>query len=361
VSKTRVVILFGGRSTEHEISLLSARNILVALDRDRFLPVLVSIDKQGRWRKETEAFLLTATGDPRTLKLPAGSPLVNVPVYPSNEGLFAGDTVVFPALHGAYGEDGRLQGLLDMVGVAYVGSGALGSGIGMDKDVAKRLLAQADIPVVPWRCIFAHEFKASPTEVQERAASLSYPMFVKPANAGSSVGVSKVNSPEDLNAALTLAFRYDTKVLVEAAVNAREVECSVMGNEAPKASIPGEIIVTHKDGFYSYDAKYIDAAGSHLQIPAPLPEEVAELIKDLAVQVFKTLELSGLARVDFFVERGTLEVYLNEVNTMPGFTAVSMYPKMWEASGLSQRELVNQLVDLARERHAEQSRLETNV
>lgn len=361
MSKTRVVILFGGRSTEHEISLLSARNILVALDRERFEPVLVSIDKQGRWRKETEAFLLTATGDPRTLKLPEGSPLVSVPVYPSNEGLFAGDTVVFPVLHGAYGEDGRLQGLLDMVGVAYVGAGALGSGLGMDKDVAKRLLAQADIPVVPWHCVYAHQFKASPSDVQVLVASLAYPMFVKPANAGSSVGVSKVASPEELYAALTLAFRYDTKVLVEAAINAREVECSVLGNAAPKASIPGEIIVTHKDGFYSYEAKYIDASGSHLQIPAPLPEEVAELIRDLAVRVFKTLELAGLARVDFFVERGTLEVYLNEVNTMPGFTAVSMYPKMWEASGLSQRQLVNQLVDLARERHAEQSHLETNV
>lgn len=361
MSKTRVVIVFGGRSTEHEISLLSARNILVALDRERFEPVLVSIDKKGRWRKETETFLLTATGDPRTLKLPEGSPLVNVPVYPSNEGLFAGDTVVFPALHGAYGEDGRLQGLLDMVGVAYVGAGALGSGIGMDKDVAKRLLVQADIPVVPWRCIYAHEFRQNPQEVCDRVGSLAYPMFVKPANAGSSVGVSKVTDPQALQAALTLAFRYDVKVLVEAAINAREIECAVLGNEVAAASVPGEIIVTHKDGFYSYDAKYIDPAGSHLQIPAPLPDEVSELVKDLSIRVFKTLELSGLARVDFFVERGTLDVYLNEVNTMPGFTAVSMYPKMWEASGISQRELVNRLVDLARDRHRAQLALETTM
>ena len=360
IQKTRVVILFGGRSTEHEISLLSARNVLVALDRDRFTPILISIDKQGRWRQETEAFLLSATGDPRSLKLPEGSPPVAVPVYPSEEGLFAGDTVVFPVLHGAFGEDGRLQGLLDMAGVAYVGAGALGSALGMDKDVAKRLLAQADVPVVPWQCITAHEYTADPAAVVERVTGLSYPMFVKPANAGSSVGVSRVSDVSELHRALALAFRYDTKVLVEAGINAREVECAVLGNEQAKASVPGEVIVTHKDGFYSYEAKYVDASGSHIQIPAPLPEEVLELIKDLSIKIFATLELAGLARVDFFVERGTLEVYLNEVNTLPGFTAISMYPKMWEAAGVSQTQLVTQLIDLARARHEQRSRLETN-
>lgn len=360
-SKTRVVILFGGRSTEHEISLLSARNVLVALDRERFVPVLVSIDKQGRWRQESEAFLLSATGDPRLLKLPEGSPQITVPVYPSDDGLFAGDTVVFPVLHGAYGEDGRLQGLLDMVGVAYVGAGALGSAMGMDKDVAKRLLAQADVPVVPWQCIAAHEYNAAPAEVAERVAGLAFPMFVKPANAGSSVGVSKVTNVDQLHKALTLAFRYDTKAMVEAGINAREVECAVLGNEAPKASVPGEVIVTHKDGFYSYEAKYIDAAGSHIQIPAPLPEEVLELIQDLSVKIFTVLDLAGLARVDFFVERGTLEVYLNEVNTLPGFTAISMYPKMWEAAGVSQTQLVTTLIDLAKARHKQRAGLETAV
>lgn len=359
--KTRVVILFGGRSTEHEISLLSARNVLVALDRERFEPVLVSIDKQGRWRHESEAFLLSATGDPRTLKLPEGSPPAMVPVCPSDDGLFGGDTVVFPVLHGAYGEDGRLQGLLDMAGVAYVGSGALGSAMGMDKDVAKRLLAQADIPVVPWQCITAHHYKAAPEEVAQNAASLAYPMFVKPANAGSSVGVSRVSKPDELHKALALAFRFDTKVLVEAAINAREVECAVLGNETPKASVPGEVIVTHKDGFYSYEAKYIDASGSHVQIPAPLPDEVLELIQDLSVKIFAILDLAGLARVDFFVERGTFEVYLNEVNTLPGFTAISMYPKMWEAAGVSQTQLVTQLIELARDRHSQRARLETTV
>ena len=361
MSKTRVVILFGGRSTEHEISLLSARNILVALDRERFDPVLISIDKKGRWHQETESFLMTATGDPRQLKLPTDSPVVQVPVYPDEQGLFGGDTVVFPILHGAYGEDGRLQGLLDMASVAYVGASALSAGIGMDKDVAKRLLAQADVPVVPWRCIHLHEWKTDASAVSKRVAGLGYPLFVKPCNAGSSVGVSKVTDEHALQAALTLAFRYDDKVLVEAAVNAREIECAVLGNEQPSASVPGEIVVTHKDGFYSYEAKYTDPDGSHLQIPAPLPDEVAGLIQALALQVFKTLELSGLARVDFFVERETLEVYLNEVNTMPGFTAISMYPKMWEASGISQPQLVTRLIEFAQARHAGRAKLQTTL
>lgn len=361
MSKTRVVILFGGRSAEHEISLLSARNILVALDRNLYEPELVSIDKQGRWRRETEAFLLSATGDPRSLRLPAESPEVQVPIAPSAEGLFAGDTVVFPVLHGTYGEDGRVQSVLDMAGVAYVGSGALGSAMGMDKDVTKRLLAQTDVPVVPWQTIHAHELSEDPQAVHERVAALQYPLFVKPANAGSSVGVSRVARAEDLPSALAQAFRFDTKVLAEAAINAREVECAVLGNEHPQASIPGEIVVTHKDGFYSYEAKYIDPAGSHLQLPAPLPEEVCAWVQDLAVRTFRALELSGLARVDFFVERGTLEVYLNEVNTMPGFTAISMYPKMWEATGLSQRELVSRLIELGRQRHAKRSRIVTSA
>ena len=361
MSKTRVVILFGGRSAEHEISLLSARNILVALDRERYEPDLVSIDKSGRWRRESEAFLLAATGDPRSLRLPDASPEVQVPLYPSDTGLFAGDVVVFPILHGTNGEDGRVQGLLDMAGVAYVGSGALGSAVGMDKDVAKRLATQANIPVVPWQLIYAHEWADAPEETLARAASLEFPLFVKPANAGSSVGVHRVAGAEALRASLTDAFRFDTKVLVEAGINAREVECAVLGHERPQASVLGEVIVTHKDGFYSYDAKYLDPSGAHLQIPAPLPDEVTELVRDLALRTFRALELSGLSRVDFFVERGTLEVYLNEVNTMPGFTAISMYPKMWEATGLSQRDLVSQLIEFGRRRHAARQRIETSA
>lgn len=361
MSKTRVVILFGGRSAEHEISLLSARNILVALDRELYEPELVSIDKRGRWRRESEAFLLAATGDPRTLRLPDDSPEIQVPVYPSSTGLFGGNVVVFPVLHGTNGEDGRLQGLLDMADVAYVGSGTLGSALGMDKDVAKRLLAQADVPVVPWQLVYAHEFAEAREETLSRAASLQFPLFVKPANAGSSVGAQRVQHAAELPAALANALRFDTKALVEAAVNAREVECAVLGNEHPQASVLGEIIVTHKDGFYSYDAKYLDPSGAHLQIPSPLPDDVTELMRDLALRTYRTLELSGLARVDFFVERGTLEVYLNEVNTMPGFTAISMYPKMWEAAGLPQRSLVSQLIEFGRQRHATRQRIETNA
>lgn len=361
MSKTRVVILFGGRSAEHEISLLSARNVLVALDRQAYEPELISIDKHGRWRRETEAFLLSATGDPRKLRLPENSPEVTVPVYPSPTGLFGDNTVVFPVLHGTYGEDGRLQGLLDMVGVPYVGSGALGSAAGMDKDVAKRLLSQAEIPVVPWQLVTAAEFQQDPQTVLQQVAHLQFPLFIKPANAGSSVGVSRVAHAADLAPALQKALRFDTKVLAEAGINAREVECAVLGNDTPKASQPGEIIVTHKDGFYSYEAKYLDPDGAHLQIPAPVPGEVSELIQDLAIQSFKALDLAGLARVDFFVERGTLEVYLNEVNTMPGFTAISMYPKMWEASGMTQSELVAQLIELGRQRHRQRAQIDSNL
>jgi D-alanine-D-alanine ligase len=374
VKKTRVIILFGGRSAEHEVSLLSARNVFLALDRDRFEPMLVGIDKQGHWRIEPDKTLIDATGDPRLLKLVAAGRELAVPVHPEDQELASSDTtrpllssddVVFPVLHGTYGEDGTVQGLLELADVAYVGPGHLGSAIGMDKDVSKRLLAQAGIPVVPWRVVTAHAMKRDAARCLALASELGFPAFVKPANAGSSVGVSKVRSAAELEPALRTALAFDTKVLVEAAVNAREIECAVLGNDDPVASMPAEIVVHHKDGFYSYDAKYVDADGSEAKIPADIPPDNAARLRGLAVETFRALELAGMARVDFFLDKDSDkkggDFYVNEVNTIPGFTAISMYPKMWEASGMPVKDLVSRLIDLAIERRAARRALKTQL
>jgi D-alanine-D-alanine ligase len=360
--KTRVVILFGGRSAEHEVSILSARNVLAALDRDRFEPVLIGIDKQGRWRPQPERVLAGASGDPRLLALDESAPAVAVmaPAVAIQQALGA-DDVIFPVLHGTYGEDGTVQGLLELAGVAYVGAGVLGSAVGMDKDVAKRLLRDAGIPVVDFRVVTAAELHDDPGVAAARAAPLGYPLFVKPANAGSSVGVSKVRGPGELDAALRAALAFDRKVLLERAVDAREIECAVLGNDRPEASIPGEIIVHHRDGFYSYDAKYVDADGAAWEIPAAIDEAARRRVQEMAVATFRALELSGMARVDFFLERAGGGLYVNEVNTIPGFTAISMYPKMWEASGLPAPALVSRLIELALERRDARRALATSI
>lgn len=360
--KTRVIVLFGGRSAEHEVSLLSARNVYLALDRARFEPVLVGIDKQGRWRLAPESTLLEATGDPRKLELKSLGPEVSVPVHPDADGaVFGPQDVVFPVLHGTYGEDGTVQGLLELADIAYVGAGHLGSAIGMDKEVSKRLLAQAGIPVVPWRVCTANDLRHDPKAVATRAAELGFPLFVKPANAGSSVGVAKVRAAANLEPALRAALTYDRKVLMEAAIDAREIECSVLGNDEPLASTPGEIVVTHADGWYSYDAKYVDQDGAVCEIPAQLPVDISARVRQLSVDAFRALELCGMARVDFFLDRKSNGLYINEVNTIPGFTAISMYPKLWEASGVPIQELVSRLVDLAIERRRERRALKTNL
>ncbi len=360
--RTRVVILFGGRSAEHEVSILSARNVLNALDRTRFDPVLIGIDKQGRWRAQSEKMLAGATGDPRQLRLEDEAPIVAVATAPSSiTHLLGADDVIFPVLHGTYGEDGTVQGLLELADVAYVGAGVLGSAIGMDKDVAKRLLRDGGIPVVDFRVVSVADLREDASVAVAHAAALGYPLFVKPANAGSSVGVSKVIGPAGLEPALRAALAFDRKVLLERGVDAREIEVAVLGNDRPVASVPGEIVVHHRDGFYSYDAKYVDADGAAWQIPANLPKEVAARVQELAVATFRTLELSGMARVDFFVERSTSEIFVNEVNTIPGFTAISMYPKMWEASGLSVVDLVTRLINLAIERRDARRGLSTSL
>lgn len=374
MKKTKVIILFGGRSAEHEISLLSARNVLAALDRDRFEPSLIGIDRAGRWHRESERTLAAATGDPRALALDQAAPIVGIEEGLAATGTAAApqlvppvampagdDVVVFPVLHGTFGEDGTVQGLLELGDVAYVGSGVLGSAVGMDKDIAKRLLRDAGIPIVDFAVVTAAGFARNPAAALAEAPALGYPLFVKPVNAGSSVGVSRVTGPSGLEPAVRAAFAFDRKVLLERAVDAREIECAVLGNDEPVASIPGEILVHHPDGFYSYDAKYVDPDGASWKIPADLAPAAAARVQALAVATFQALELAGMARVDFFMERGGGGLYVNEVNTIPGFTAISMYPKMWEASGLSQKALISRLIDLALERRDARRALRTGV
>ena len=361
MKKTPVIILFGGRSAEHEISLLSARNVLSALDRTRFEPMLVGIDKAGRWHRESERTLEAAAGDPRGVMLDASAPAVGMEdaLVARGPGAIDSEAVVFPVLHGTFGEDGTVQGAMELAGIAYVGAGVLGSAVGMDKDVAKRLLRDAGIPIVDFGVVTAGAFRRDPAGALRALPDLGYPRYVKPANAGSSVGVSRAAGPGDLERAVRAALAFDSKVLVERGVDAREIECAVLGNDSPEASIPGEILVHHKDGFYSYDAKYVDPDGASWKIPADLPPETIARVHTLAVATFRALELSGMARVDFFATRDGRALYVNEVNTIPGFTAVSMYPKMWEASGLSPSALITRLIELAIERRDERRALKT--
>jgi D-alanine-D-alanine ligase len=368
--KLRVAVVFGGRSAEHEISLLSARFVVESLDKSRFDPVLVGIDKTGRWLLQEEAMLLGAARDPRLVRLNQVGPPVALAAHPSPEGEATlavggrgpqGVDVVFPVLHGPMGEDGCVQGLLELAGVPYVGAGVLGSAVGMDKDVMKRLLAAAEVPVVPWVTIRRADHDRSPAASLARCAPLGLPVFVKPANLGSSVGIRRAKDAGELASAVDHAFEFDAKVIVEKALDhPREVEVSVLGDDDPIASVPGEIVVDHPDGFYSYAAKYIDEHGATLKIPADLPAAEVAAVQLLAVQAFRVLECAGLARVDFFLS-GDGQLYVNEINTIPGFTAVSMYPKLWEASGLGARDLCSKLIDLALERAARKARLKTSA
>ncbi len=348
-----VGLLYGGLSSEHEVSINSARNVLAALDTARYTVTPIRIDRQGRWHAETaERTVLNGTageGDGRRvlfapaergaeLRLDGAEPL--------------GLDVVVPMIHGQNGEDGRMQGFLTILGLPYVGPDVLGSAVCMDKEVAKRLLRDAGLPVVPFRILRPGQA----ADYDEIAAELGATLFVKPANAGSSVGVSKVESAEALDEALENAFHYDRKVLVEAAITGREIECAVLGNEEPLASVPGEIVVTAT--FYTYEAKYLDADASRMDVPADLPAEVAERVRALAAQAFTILGCEGMARVDFFVTPdGTL--YINEINTIPGFTERSMYPVMMQHTGLAFGPLVDRLIQLALDRHARDARLLT--
>jgi len=359
--KLRVGILFGGKSAEHEVSLQSAKNVIDALDQDKYDVVLIGIDKQGTWLLNDTSQFLFNHQNPKLIKLNQSSD--SVTLVPQGGGALTHLTsnraetaldVVFPILHGPYGEDGTVQGLLKLASVPFVGSGILGSAVGMDKEIMKRLLREADLPVGSFLAFRAHQANLNFADV---AGKLGLPLFVKPANLGSSVGVNKVNNEDDFRHAVAEAFEYDRKILVEAFIEGREIECSVLGNDDPIASVPGEIIATHE--FYSYEAKYIDENGAALEIPGKVSAETARTIQELAVKVFATLGCEGLARVDFFL-RPDGDVIINEINTMPGFTSISMYPRLWEASGIPYAELIDRLIQLAIERFEREQRLKTS-
>ncbi|ROL91958.1 D-alanine--D-alanine ligase [Pseudomonas chlororaphis] len=355
MSKLRVGIIFGGRSAEHEVSLQSARNIVDALDRERFEPVLIGIDKNGHWHlNDTSNFLINQENPALIALNRSNRELAVVPgkasqqlVETSSQELLGHVDVIFPIVHGTLGEDGCLQGLLRMADLPFVGSDVLGSAVCMDKDISKRLLRDAGLAVTPF--ITLNRATAARTDFAQAQSKLGLPMFVKPANQGSSVGVSKVTSAAEYHAAIELALGFDEKVLVESAVSGREIECAVLGNDRPIASGCGEIVVG--SGFYSYDSKYIDDQAAQVVVPADLSEEVSERIRTLAVEAFQVLGCSGLARVDVFLTQGG-EVLINEINSLPGFTRISMYPKLWQAAGMTYSELVSRLIELALERHA---------
>jgi len=358
--RLRVGILFGGRSGEHEVSLASAASVIRGLDPDKYEAVPIGISKEGHWLIGSAAQKML----PEVLK---GGHRVMMTADPTDAALVKLDgsgggqriDVVFPVMHGTFGEDGTIQGLLDLAGLPFVGAGVLGSAIGMDKDVAKRLLQVAKIPVVPWITVHRHEWENDPQAIQTAIEEkFAYPVFVKPATLGSSVGMTKAHSHEELAPALNLAAEFAMKILVEQCVVAREIEVSVLGNHDPKASVPGEI-VPHRE-FYDYAAKYLEE-GSQILIPAKLKPAQVKKIQKYAVDAFRSLELSSMARVDFFLEKEGGKIYLNEVNTIPGFTSISMFPKMWEASGLPFRELIDKLIELALEQHAEKARTKYQI
>ena len=385
MKKLRVGVIYGGRSGEHEVSVASAASIMRHLDRSRYEAVPIRIEKDGRWtladrpptsisaaevieharleaarpvRPGREAHLIAHPGQDTVLAIERrpGSGDVDAAARVTGVGL----DVVFPVLHGPYGEDGTVQGLLELANVPYVGAGVLGSAVGMDKAVMKTLFLACHLPVGPYIVVLRPEWNNEAEAVSDRVANeLAYPVFVKPANLGSSVGISKAKTPSDLANAMEVALQFDRKIVIEAAVpNAREIECAVLGNDEPQASVPGEIIPSRE--FYDYEAKYLDES-SRAVIPAPLTDAQVHEVQRLSIAAFRAVDGSGMARVDFFIARDSGDIFLNEVNTIPGFTTISMYPKMWEASGLSYPELIDRLIALALERHAEKQQLRTSV
>ncbi len=358
--RLRVGILFGGRSGEHEVSLASAASVIRGLDPDKYEAVPIGITKEGHW-------LIGAGAQKMLPEVLKGGQRVMMTADPTDAALVKLDgsgggqrlDVVFPVMHGTFGEDGTIQGLLDLAGLPFVGAGVLGSAIGMDKDVSKRLLQVAKIPVVPWITLQRADWERHPKEVQIAVEKkFKYPVFVKPATLGSSVGMTKAHSRAELAPALHLAAEFAMKILVERCMIAREIEVSVLGNHDPQASVPGEI-VPHRE-FYDYTAKYLEE-GTQLLIPANLKPAQVKKIQHYAVAAFRALELSGMARVDFFLEKKGGKIYLNEVNTIPGFTSISMYPKLWEASGIPFRELIDKLIELALEQHTEKARTKYQI
>jgi len=366
--KLHVGLIFGGRSGEHEVSLASARSVLANLDPEKYEVTQIGITHEGVWLVGDDTLGVLSEGSSVIHQDNSLTPVTLLP-EPTRHGIYIihmqgkkGEIiehltdldVVFPVLHGTFGEDGTLQGLFELGDIAYVGAGVLGSAVGMDKDVFKKVMLAQQIPTVEWMVFERKQIENDMDSVLEQAANLApFPLFVKPCNLGSSVGITKCRSRADLIEGLLEAASYGRRILVERGLEARDIEVSVLGNDQPEASIPGEIIPDHE--FYSYEAKYI-SGGSQLLIPAPIPAEKAQLARELAVKAYKAIDCAGMARVDFLLERDSGEIYLSEVNTIPGFTQISMYPKLWEACGLPYPELIDRLIALALERKAERDR-----
>ncbi|HSX08536.1 MAG TPA: D-alanine--D-alanine ligase [Candidatus Saccharimonadales bacterium] len=357
--KIRIAVIFGGKSAEHEVSIQSAKNVVNALDREKYEPVLIGIDKKGVWHELRESLLNASTfSHPLQLKDKEAASIVlkdgnNFSITTSAES-FEHIDVVFPVLHGPFGEDGTVQGALQLMNLPYVGSGVLGTAVGMDKDVTKRLLRDAGVSISKF-LVFR---KGDTIDFQSVSTQLGTPVFVKPANLGSSIGVTKAHNEKEFHDAVNEAFLYDTKILIEEEILGRELEISVLGNENPKVSVAGEVLASHE--FYDYDAKYIDDNGARVEIPADIsPEELQEM-QHIAKKTYQALCLEGMARIDFFLSKEG-KFYVNEANTIPGFTNISMYPKLWEASGISYTELIDTLIELAIERHKKQTALQTSL
>lgn len=357
--RLRIAILLGGKSAEHEISLLSARNICEAIDKKKYQPILVGIDKNGEWQlvqfpQEKWPKAIRSVRPNRRVTLVPGKKSCQLVALAGRRSLTPVD-VVFPILHGPFGEDGTIQGLLKLANVPFVGAGVLGSAVGMDKDVMKRLLREAGIRTAKF--LVFDRSSLSEMKLDGIEQQLGLPLFLKPANLGSSVGIHKITARSHFDRAVKDALRYDNKILLEEYIQGREIECSVLGNDHPIASLPGEIIPRHD--FYSYEAKYLDEEGAELEIPAKLPADVVKQVQATAIKAFKVLCCEGMARVDFFL-RNNREVIVNEINTIPGFTKISMYPKLWEASGISYTELIDRLIQLALERFEREKKLKTS-
>ena len=352
MAKRTICILYGGRSGEYEVSCRSAASVSRNLDPKKYRQVLIGIDKTGRWHLQQEPRFKRADYGESLEVVPRSETVAVVPGQGLDipSGKIQAD-VVFPVLHGTFGEDGTVQGLLELAGLAYVGAGVLGSSLAMDKQKTKEVWRQSGLPIVEF-VVVRDDSAESIAAVLQR---FEPPVFVKPVTAGSSVGVSKVHSRDQLQSAIAEALRYDEKVMVEPAVEGREIECAVLGNESAQAFTPGEILPAHE--FYSYEAKYIDPEGAQLRLPADLPDALSREIRKIAVAAFQAVECSGMARVDFFLERGSGRILLNEINTIPGFTNISMYPKLCEASGVPYPELLDRLIELAVERHERRASL----
>ncbi len=363
MSKKTVAILMGGRSGEHEVSLQSAKSVINAINKNKYDIVRIGIDKSGRWLWLNDDNYLLNSDDPAKISLKTNYPEIYINPTPNKNNFICDDKnihvdIVFPVLHGTYGEDGTLQGMLDMMGLPYVGAGTAGSSVAMDKDIAKRLFVQAGIPTSDFVSFNKTEWKKDKVTIKNLITKLGLPIFVKPANLGSSVGINKAKNETELQNYIDEAFLFDTKVICEESINAREIECSILGNDEPQASICGEIIPQHE--FYSYEAKYLDPDGALLKIPAEIPQDVMDRCRELGCQAFKILNCRGMARVDFFLDKDTNKIYINELNTIPGFTKISMYPKLWAKSGIEYPQLIDKLIDLALEHHRNKSELKTD-